>query len=73
MEKYTGKVFVVLKTDADMIKLVRSSVDNLFMRTLKFFCGCCFDPANLWEYKRAPEPTDINWENLGIGPIRIFC
>ena len=56
-----------------MLTLVSASTDNLFMRVLKFFCCCFFDASSFWEFKRAPEPTDINWENLGIGTIRKLC
>lgn len=68
-EKYSGKVFVVLKKDNQMQKIVDEGGDGLFMKGLKKFCGCFFDASSLWEFKRAPEPTDINWQNLGIGPI----
>lgn len=33
----------------------------------------CFNENDLWRFERAVEPSDINWENLGVGPIRRFC
>jgi len=33
----------------------------------------CFDQDDLWTFERATEPTDINWENLGVGLIRRTC
>ena len=66
-EKYSGKVFVVLKRDIHMQKVIDAEGDNLLMKFLKKVCTCCFDASSLWEFRRAPEPTDINWENLGIG------
>jgi hypothetical protein len=27
---------------------------------------CCFDKSSLWKFQRAPEPTDIYWENLHV-------
>lgn len=39
---------------------------------LQTFCCCCdiLDPKKTWTFKRASEPTDINFQNLGIGVIR---
>lgn len=61
MEKYTGKVFVVLKRDDQMQKVVDSVGDNLLVKFYKIFCSCFFDSSSLWEFYRAPEPSDINW------------
>ena len=33
----------------------------------------CFNEDDLWTFERATEPSDINWENLGVGVIRRFC
>lgn len=61
MTKYSGKVFVVLKTDEDMIKLIEDEGDNILSKICKMFCGCFYDASSLWTFKRAPEPSDINW------------
>ena len=29
--------------------------------------------ADTWELSRAPEPTDISWENMAIGPCERVC
>jgi hypothetical protein len=34
-----------------------------------FWLCCCGSKADSWIFERAPEPTDIHWENLGIGSI----
>jgi len=41
------------------------------MRVIKFLtsCCCCWKKSSLWFFERAPEPTDIYWENLGINQI----
>jgi len=61
MGKYTGKVFVIIKNDADMAKVIDEVGDNLIVRFYKTFCSCFFDSSALWEFHRAPEPSDINW------------
>jgi len=42
-------------------------------RLLRSLCGCCLDSSSNWRFERAMEPTDINWENLGVGPFQRFC
>jgi hypothetical protein len=32
----------------------------------KFLCGCCLEKDDYWVFKRAPEPSDVNWENMGL-------
>ena len=73
MEKYTGKVFVVLKKDTHMTKVIGDEGDNLIVRFCKAFCSCFFDSSSLWEFRRAPEPSDINWQNMGVGMVRRCC
>lgn len=73
MGKYTGKVFVIIKNDADMAKVIDEVGDNLIVRFYKTFCSCFFDSSALWEFHRAPEPSDINWQNMGIDPVRRCC
>lgn len=48
IEKYTGKIFVVLKTDQDMDKVIDEVGDNLFVRFFKTFCTFCYDSNQLW-------------------------
>ena len=44
----------------------------------KIFCICCSDPENIdFVYERAPEPSDVYWENLSTSSIsrffRVMC
>lgn len=32
----------------------------------KILCSCCLDKDDYWIFERAPEPSDINWENMGL-------
>ena len=43
------------------------------MRFLKLAGGCCLNNKQRWIFERAPEPTDIFWENLNAKPVRRFC
>jgi len=33
-------------------------------------CSSCFPKGFFWTYVRAPEPSDIYWENLGLGACK---
>ncbi len=44
----------------------------------KVFCSCCSDAENIdFTYERAPEPSDVYWENLSTGStsrfFRVMC
>jgi len=56
-----------------MLKIVKDSKDGNFMAVVKFFFGCCFDKSSLWKFERAPEPTDIYWENLHVSNWSRYC
>lgn len=56
-----------------MLKVARESKDGNFMKLIKFLFGCCFDKHNLWKFERAPEPTDIYWENLHVSNFSRYC
>jgi hypothetical protein len=43
LEKYTGKVIVVLKRDLHMTKVVDEIGDNLLVRAAKVLCPCAYD------------------------------
>lgn len=53
-----------------MQKVIDSIGDNLLVKFYKVFCSCFFDASSLWEFYRAPEPSDINWQNMGVGAFR---
>jgi len=35
----------------------------------RFFFGCCLSNESNWHFERAPEPTDIYWENLDVSTL----
>ena len=42
-------------------------IPKLFLGT---FFGCCLGHRTKWYFDRAPEPSDIYWENLGHSTLR---
>lgn len=52
-----------------MLKICRDSKDGNFIRMIKFLFPCCFDKHDHWKFERAPEPTDIYWENLHVSNL----
>ena len=73
---FTGKVFVVLNKPKDCLKVLKSQ-DGYLLRLFKNLCGCCLDESAFWRFDRAPEPSDIFWENLNVGTcefvLRFIC
>jgi hypothetical protein len=63
-DEFTGICYIILKKPADMLRVVKDSKDGNFMKLIKFLFPCCFAKSSLWKFERAPEPTDIYWENL---------
>ena len=61
---FTGTCFVVLKTEKDMLKCVNMQKTGLLFWFYKTFFWCFLPKDALWQFRRAPEPTDINWENM---------
>jgi hypothetical protein len=46
---------------------------NILKRTIKSICFCCSDKTSTWYFERAPEPSDIMWQNLGVSAFsRVF-
>jgi hypothetical protein len=85
-ERYTGIIFVVLKNTKDMELVAKSDSEGfgaelarairlLLLSILQTIFCCCdiLDAKKTWTFKRASEPTDINFQNLGIGLIRRKC
>lgn len=63
-----------MKTPSDALKVIEGQYSSLIMRFLRAFCGCCCtNSQNEWLFERAPEPTDINWENLEASTIERIC
>ena len=64
---FTGVCFVIMNKPVDCLKVLESQ-DSFFYGKLKRFLGCfvCMDNSSYWWFERAPEPTDIFWENLDV-------
>jgi hypothetical protein len=62
-----------LKKPADMLRVVKDSKDGNFMALIKYLFRCCFAKSSLWKFERAPEPTDIYWENLEYSNWGRYC
>lgn len=71
--QFTGIVFIILKKPSDMLNVVKNSKNGYFMSLIKFLFRCCFDKSSLWKFQRAPEPTDIYWENLHVKNYQRYC
>lgn len=61
---FTGTVFVILNYETDAQKVIHKSEKGILKRIAMFFFPCAFDEEDYWEWSRAPEPSDIQWENL---------
>lgn len=70
IKKYTGKVFVVLKNLKDAKYIIRKSKSNICLSIMRLACPCFVSKKDLMTFERAPEPSDIHWQNLSIGPFR---
>jgi hypothetical protein len=61
---FTGTVFVILNHENDAQKVINRSEKGILRRITMFVFPCSFDEEDYWEWTRAPEPSDIQWENL---------
>lgn len=68
---FTGVVFVILKKPADVLKVLGHQ-HNSFIQVLQNFFCCCCAKKNKWNFRRAPEPSDIFWENLNASTVERF-
>jgi hypothetical protein len=59
-------VFVVFERPGDCYKVANGQSGGL-ARFCKGLVSCCFDKEDFYRWDRAPEPTDVYWENLGVG------
>ena len=65
-----------MKKPADCLKVLREQEekDTLLRRFLTSCCGCMFgDHTALWTFERAPEPSDIYWENMDVTSFERVC
>ena len=67
-QNFTGIVFIVLERPKDCLKVLESRGSRLWNNFKRWFCCCCVeDDSDLWYFERAPEPSDIFWENVNVG------
>ena len=72
-ESFTGIVFVVLKTPRDCLKVLDNQDGIISGKIKRFFFGCCMENESQWLFERAPEPSDIFWENLSTSTFTRLC
>ena len=61
---FTGTVFVILNYESDAQKVINSSEKGILKRIAMLVLPCYFEEEDYWVWDRAPEPSDIQWENL---------
>jgi len=64
-----------MKTPADAMKVLNGQSSFYWAKIKGFFVCHCLrgDESEYWMFERAPEPTDIFWENLGTSTINRVC
>ena len=68
-EAFTGIVFVVMNQPKDVATVLKRQQQKCCGSFMRLFCPCCFCSSNIsrsWVFERAPEPTDIFWENMNV-------
>ena len=63
----------MLKTQADMHRVLAHQKSGLLHFVWKNFLCCCGRVEDRWEFERAPEPSDIAWENMMYTWCDRFC
>ena len=66
--KFTGVAIIVFKTQKAQKDILKQQMKNKVISFFKkLLCiWCCDEDSNKLVYERAPEPTDIFWENLHV-------
>ena len=73
-EAFTGIVFIIFKNPQECLRVLQANstfpVTKFIMRT---FFSCCLPRRWKYVFERAPEPTDIYWENMGVTTLERIC
>ena len=70
---FLGVAIVVLETQAMQNIVLKAKNSSRILSFLsKIFCCCCGESAANFTFERAPEPSDVYWENLRITPTSRF-
>lgn len=78
IELYVGTAFVVFQKPTHAHMVLNSQDDSILVYTLKMlwknFCCCCYskDNASNFQFAKAPEPSDVYWENMNFTFLRRF-
>lgn len=70
-EAFTGNAYVVLEKSTDVERI--DKWQNSFLQSIRRYFATWYTwflvtPARIsWTYERSAEPSDINWENQGLG------
>jgi len=65
-ETFTGVVFVVLDKPNECSKVLAEQDAAYCLKFFKNICSCFCLGTKSWTWERAPEPTDIFWENMNV-------
>jgi hypothetical protein len=60
---------VVVQSQFDQISILNNENRGIFSKLL----WCFEDEASKLKFERAPEPTDVYWENLNVTSTKRFC
>ncbi|CDW71822.1 phage head-tail family partial [Stylonychia lemnae] len=76
-ELYIGTAFIILESQKDLQLMINLQDDSLFSLIFSWinhlFCSCCQNKENVSRnnrFERAPEPTDVYWDNLSVSFFR---
>lgn len=59
---------------SDCLKILANQDGVYWGRFKRFLFSCCMSKESCWHFERAPEPSDIYWENLQISTFaRLFA
>ena len=77
---FTGVAFVTFENESDarnMVHIYRKGRISRYLLKLRMCFECCGIPADalvvkdkVIQIERAPEPTDIFWENMGVSTCK---
>lgn len=74
-EAFTGIVFIVFKQPTAVLQVLQANNFFPFFKFLvrTFCCKAILPKSWVFTFERAPEPSDIYWENMGITTLQRIC
>ena len=70
---FNGIVLVVLKKPSDCYTVLQNQKSYIRFKLTKILCCCNKKKTSNWYFERAPEPSDIFWENLDVSTTSRVC